>query len=118
MGTFSGIAVRRTNNTTRNGGAFDEGTINAVWNRAKIVSGIDPNFRRKDACGAWIQRSLYGNTAQTGMGWEIDHIMPVSRGGLDSLANLQPLQWQNNRAKGDKFPVLPAHYSAVIAQSN
>jgi len=52
------------------------------------------------------------------MGWEIDHIVPVSRNGTDNLSNLQPLQWQNNRLKGDKFPILPHQYRAVAAMNN
>jgi hypothetical protein len=28
----------------------------------------------------------------------------VAKGGSDDLANLQPLQWQNNRTKGDTWP--------------
>ena len=35
---------------------------------------------------------------------EIDHIKPVSQDGGDELSNLQPLQWENNRHKGDDWP--------------
>lgn len=87
--------------SNRSGGAFDSATINAVWNKAKPVPGVDPAHRRMDACNAWIDRSMYGVTNPHGSGWEIDHMMPVSKGGPDALTNLQPLQWQNNRAKGD-----------------
>lgn len=34
---------------------------------------------------------------------EVDHIMPVSRGGLSTLDNLQTLCWRCNRSKGAKI---------------
>ena len=86
--------------------SFVQATVEAVWMKGVVVLGVDPNVRRKDSCGAWIDRNQYGVTTENGTGWEIDHIVAVANGGNDQLYNLQPLQWQNNRAKGDNYPGL------------
>ena len=91
----------RSPNTTSHGRQFDEATIEAVWGKGTPEPGYG-SFR-KDACNASMQRGEYGNTASS-WGWEIDHIKPVSKCGGDELGNLQPLQWANNRYKGDDFP--------------
>ena len=80
--------------------AFNIETIQAVWEKATIVAGNDPDVWRKDQCGAWIGRSFYGNRGSEYV-WEIDHITPVSRGGSDALSNLRPLQWENNASRQD-----------------
>ena len=83
--------------------SFNEATIQAVWEKGTEVYGCNSAIRRRDYCGAWIDRSEYGNTDSPN-GWEIDHIRPSSKEGSDDLSNLQPLQWLNNRRKGDDYP--------------
>lgn len=100
--------MNRTSNTNRLGGSFDNATIEAVWNKARIIPGQDAAKVRKDSCGATIYRSAYGST--TTFGWEIDHVKPVAQGGGDELSNLQPLHWENNRHKGDNWP----HWSCKL----
>ncbi len=92
----------RQPNTTTTGGSFNQSSIDAVWRKSQVVPGYDPNWYRKDRCGAWIGKSSYGTTSQ--YGWEIDHIRPVARVGTDDFGNLQPLHWRNNRGKGDDYP--------------
>jgi hypothetical protein len=94
--------MARRPNTNVRGEAFDAATVNAVWNKAKIVAGHDPATTRKDACNAFMKRGDYGKL--TTYGWEVDHVKPVARGGGDDLTNLQPLQWENNRHKSDDWP--------------
>lgn len=91
--------MARNRNTNQEGHSFDAATIEAVWQKGTPES--HESFRT-DVCGASMQRSKHGLTGQ--WGWEIDHIKPVALGGSDDLSNLQPLQWENNRAKGDEYP--------------
>ena len=95
--------ITRKWNTDSRGNKFDESTIQAVWNKGHIIPGYDSTLVRRDVCGATIRRNEYGNT-NSKSGWEIDHKRPVSKDGTSDLLNLQPLQWENNRYKGDNFP--------------
>jgi hypothetical protein len=88
--------------TTAAGAGFTDAVIEAVWGKGHPDPPHAFTTRRRDMCGASMQRYAHGT--ETLDGWEIDHIEPVSRGGTDDLENLQPLQWENNRHKSDNWP--------------
>jgi len=94
----------------KNRKTFSASIIDAVWQKATIVAGKNPNEIRKDSCGAWIKKSEYGNT-DSQFGWEVDHIKPIVKKGSSYLSNLQPLQWQNNRHKSDNYP----NWSCIVS---
>lgn len=81
----------------------DEAAKRAVWNKGKPIAGYSPDQWRHDICGAVMKYDQHGNRDDK-HGWEIDHIKPKAKNGGDELANLQPLNWQNNAAKGDTYP--------------
>jgi 5-methylcytosine-specific restriction endonuclease McrA len=94
---------RRKVNTDCEGKPFDRITVAQVWLRAHPVRGQDPRRIRADASGAWIAFAEFGRRSP--LGWEIDHVRPVAKGGGDEVTNLQALHWANNRSKGDDWPV-------------
>lgn len=87
---------------------FNEEVINKVWLKGRIVPSYNEALYRKDACGAWMMRSEYGS--ESILGWQIDHVYPVAKGGDDNLHNLRPMQHQNNQSKSDDYP----RYTGVI----
>lgn len=70
----------------------------AVWLKATIIPGKNPNIYRKDVMGRTIMRNKL-NSITSKYAWNIDHIIPKSRGGSDYISNLQPM----NRADNIRF---------------
>ena len=99
-------------NTNKKGKSFSEEQIQQVWEKARILDSYSKDQVRVDICDAKIRRKDYSNTSSH-YGWEIDHIKPVSTGGSDEIDNLQPLQWRNNRSKGDDYLIDPKEYCRV-----
>lgn len=87
----------------------DSKTIDYVWQQGLVEEGYDSDLFRKDAAGAWMSRSEYGNR-DSKFGWEIDHIYPTALGGDNEEGNLRPMQWENNKSKADNYP----DYVAVV----
>ena len=77
--------------------SWTDDQIQSVWEKGRIIQGIDPAEWRCDDCTAWILRDQYGNRNSI-YGWEVDHIDPDAG---DDLPNLRPLQWKNNASKQD-----------------
>jgi len=81
---------------------MSQSTIDRVWEKGTPIRGRNPETWRKDSEGNVIRYGSYGTKGD--YGWEIDHKNPSSKGGTDNIRNLQPLQWEENRIKSDKYP--------------
>lgn len=72
----------------------------AAGQRALMTTALRRRIKERDnyAC----RRCRVSVTAEPHLLLEVDHIMPVSRGGLSVPENLQTLCWKCNRSKGAK----------------
>jgi len=63
--------------------------IDKVWDKAKQIPGKGRDKYRQDPYGNVMYCDFYGKHSP--MGWEVDHIIPESRGGSPTTRNLQAL---------------------------
>ncbi len=73
----------------------------SAWSGAFVVNGYDPGAFRRDRFGWIIKYDEYGKCSA--YGWEIDHVVPQSWGGLAASHNEVATHWRVNRWKGDRF---------------
>ena len=103
--SLTDLKTQGVNNRNANGEPFPADIVQKVWEKGQPLAGEDPNRVRRDRCGAIIHREKFGQSSEAlSGGWEIDHIKPLAMGGTDEFPNLQPLQWENNRHKGNAHP--------------
>ena len=81
---------------------FNDKELETIWQKAIVQEGNLDNTWRQDFAGAWIKKDEYGKDSK--YGWEVDHLKPVSKGGSNSISNLVPIHWMNNRTKADDYP--------------
>ena len=84
-------------------------TKDKVWKLASTIKGKDSSMYRKDPYGNTLYYNSYGKNSE--MGWQIDHIKPQSKGGSDSIRNLQALQTTINNSKSDSMKKTSRHSS-------
>jgi 5-methylcytosine-specific restriction endonuclease McrA len=79
------------------GNEFSHSLKDQVW-----LKDGSHNSVKIDKCNRIMKYEEYG--METTFGWEIDLIIPKSKGGKDDIENLQPLHWETNREKSDNYP--------------
>lgn len=85
-----------------------------LWLKARAVEGYDPDIFRKDACGAWIRKDMFGQPDNM-FGWGIDFIFPKVLGGTPVESNLRALNCRNLASKGNDYP---SYNAVLIADGN
>jgi 5-methylcytosine-specific restriction endonuclease McrA len=70
-----------------------------IFAKAKKVKDKDSKLYRQDPYGKVIYLHSHGKS--TKMGWDVDHIIPLQRGGHDTTRNKQALNVHINRSKQD-----------------
>jgi hypothetical protein len=70
------------------------------------IPGKDHTKWRLDANFQIICFYDYGNQFSK-YGWQIDHIIPQTKGGANCLENLQPLHWLTNQSCGNRLNKKP-----------
>ncbi|MGK2310308.1 HNH endonuclease [Cutibacterium sp. V970] len=84
----------------------------AAGQRALMTSAVRERIKSRDnytcrSCGVSLSQEPH-------LLLEVDHIFPVSKGGLSVDENLQTLCWRCNRSKSNKLPVIESRQLAGV----
>ena len=75
----------------KNQGEFDDFTIVEVWRKAIPYKHFE--LYKRDRFGSLMFYDDY--EIQSENGWLIDYIVPLKKGVIDKIENLQPVHWKN-----------------------
>lgn len=78
--------------------------IARAYQRLRNIKCLTPSDADKKKI-QWFYDEAKRITLETGMKHEVDHIIPISKGGFHHHNNLQILPWLENRKKGNKYEV-------------
>lgn len=79
-----------------------QGYISRAYARLRNIKSLTPIDADKNLIQNFYDEAAR-LTEKTGIRHEVDHIIPVSKGGLHHQDNLQILEWIENRRKGNKI---------------
>lgn len=79
---------------------YNDEQIEIIWRKGRIIPNFDQNVWRWDDIGNVMFKSAYGQM-ENKYGWNVDHIVPQSMGGLDVIENLRPLNCYTNSVRQD-----------------
>jgi 5-methylcytosine-specific restriction endonuclease McrA len=89
-----------------------KGQLRRATRRAQQCGAVVIPFTVDDMLRNWEERDLYGCAFCGGPYEEIEHVMPLSRGGEHSLANIVPSCIKCNRGVGGKHARDPYEWLA------
>lgn len=79
-----------------------QGYIVRAYQRLRKIKCLTPSDADKQKIQNFYNEAMR-LTEETGIKHEVDHVVPVSLGGLHHQDNLQVLNWIENRKKGNKL---------------
>lgn len=70
---------------------YSSAAVQAVWDKARVMSNRNSDVWRRDQCGAWLHREQYNNH-KSDYGWKI---LKVAAGGRNEVEHLHPFHCNN-----------------------